>query len=350
MAGGGGTRLWPQSRINRPKPFVDLFDEDTLIQKAYQRIRPLVPPEHIYIVAGERYANLIRTQLPELPPENFIAEPEGRNTAPAIGLGAIHIQKHAPQGVMAVLTADHLVRKEARFREAIRAAGEVAETGALVTLGIKTTGPATGFGHIEQGEPLGQFNGFEAYRAVRFTEKPDLETAVAFFASQRYHWNSGMFIWRIDRIMAEFARQMPGLHEALSTISAAIGTPHKQKTLEQVWHKVDRISIDYGVMEGAENVAVLPVDIDWSDVGSWSALYDESASAVGDNVVQAGELIDIDTEGCLVQSHKLVATVGLRDLVIVDTGDVLLVCRRDRTQDVRKLVDQLRVEGRDKYL
>jgi mannose-1-phosphate guanylyltransferase len=238
---------------------------------------------------------------------------------------------------MIVLTADHLIRQNARFRDALLAAAQMAASGALVTLGIHPRGPVTGFGYIEQGEALGQFGGFEAYRVVRFTEKPDPDTARRFVASGRYHWNSGMFVWRVEAIMAEIARQMPDLHAALTEIDADIG----------------EVSIDYGVMEGARATAVLPVDVGWRDVGSWAAVYEESASAPGANVVLRegnGELLAVDTKGCLVHSDKLVVTLGLRDLVIVDTGDVLMICPRDRAQEVRKLVEALQDEQREEYL
>jgi mannose-1-phosphate guanylyltransferase len=353
MAGGGGTRLWPHSRLDHPKQFVKLFGDRTLAQMAYDRIQPLIPPEDIYVVTGERYADLVREQLCDLPPGNLIAEPVGRNTAPAIGLGALYIRRRAPQGTMIVLTADHLIRQNARFRDALLAAAQMAASGALVTLGIHPRGPVTGFGYIEQGEALGQFGGFEAYRVVRFTEKPDPDTARRFVASGRYHWNSGMFVWRVEAIMAEIARQMPDLHAALTEIDAALGTPQEEAVLERVWYDIGEVSIDYGVMEGARATAVLPVDVGWRDVGSWAAVYEESASAPGANVVLRegnGELLAVDTKGCLVHSDKLVVTLGLRDLVIVDTGDVLMICPRDRAQEVRKLVEALQDEQREEYL
>lgn len=351
MAGGGGTRLWPHSRLKQPKQFVDLFGAHTLLQEAYNRIKPLVPPENVYVVTGMRYAETVRTQLTNLPPENVIVELEGRNTAPAAGLGALYIHQRDPKATMVVLTADHLIRKDQHFREALVAAGQAADTGALVTLGIHPNGPATGFGYIEQGEPIGTFGkDFEAYQVVRFTEKPDRQTAIAFFASQRYYWNSGMFIWKVGALLDEIERQMPKLHTALQEIDAGLGTSQEQAVMERVWYDIDKISIDYGVMENARDVVVLPVDIGWSDVGSWAALYDEAAQTPGSNVVQAGELLEMDTEGCLVQSDKLVAAVGLRDLVIVDTEDVLLICPRERTQEVRKLVAILEEQGRDQLL
>ena len=353
MAGGGGTRLWPHSRLARPKQFVNLFGERSLFQITCDRIAPLIPPENIFVVTGARYIDLARAQQPALPPENFITEPAVRNTAPAVGLGTLHIRRRDPNATVAVLSADHLIRKEQHFRACIAAAAQIAASGTVVTLGIHPDGPNTGFGYIEQGEPLGVFGGFEAFRVARFTEKPDAETAQRFIASGRYHWNSGMFIWTVKTVMAELERQQPALHAALCEIDAAMGKPDARAVLERVWAGLEAISVDYAVMEGARDVAVLPVDIGWRDVGSWAAVYDELAQAADANVTATagkGVLLAVDTEGCLVQSDRLVATVGLRDLVIVDTGDALLICPRDRTQEVKTLVTLLQESARDAYL
>ncbi|MCZ7543701.1 MAG: sugar phosphate nucleotidyltransferase [Anaerolineae bacterium] len=351
MAGGGGTRLWPLSRIDHPKQFVGLFGRRSLFQLAYDRIASLIPPARVFVVTGARYANLVHAELPDLPRENIIVEPEGRNTAPAVGLGALHIRRCDPEATMAVLTADHVIHKAAVFRDVLAAGAQVAAGGALVTLGVRPNAPNTGFGYIEQGESLGAVGDFEAYRVVRFTEKPDLETAERYVASGRYHWNSGMFVWRVERIMAEFARQQPALYAALRDIDAGLGAPDPRAALERVWRDIDPISIDYAIMEGARQVAVLPVDIGWRDVGSWDAVYAETAATPGENVMNGdGELLAVDTEGCLVHSDRLVAAVGLQNLVIVDTGDALLICPRERAQDVRQVVAQLRAAQRDEYL
>ena len=355
MAGGGGTRLWPESRAALPKQFIRLFKERSLIQIAFDRVVPLIPPERVLIVTGARYADLIHKQLPSLPQQNIIAEPAGRNTAPAVGLGAVYLRRRDPEAVMAVLTADHIMHREDTFRAALAAAGEAAQTpGRAVTLGITPAGPETGYGYIERGEPLGSIQGPTFFHVSSFREKPDRPTAEEFVRSGRFFWNSGMFVWRVDTVLREIERQLPALYTALVEIEAALDTAGRERITNRVWDGITPISIDYGVMEGARDVVVLPVDPSWNDVGSWSAVHDEGqAQMLADenhNVVQAGELVALDTQGCLIRSGKLVATVGLRDLVVIDTEDALLICPRDRAQETREVVSRLRQAGRDDLL
>lgn len=351
MAGGGGTRLWPESRLALPKQFIQLFREKSLLQIAFDRITPLVPPSRVFVATGQQYKEIVRKMLPDLPVENIITEPCGRNTAPAIGLGAVHLLKRDPNAVMAALTADHIMHREDIFRAALESAAGAAQSGRIVTLGIRPSGPETGYGYIERG---GLTDGAGFYPVVRFREKPDLETAKRFVESGRFYWNSGMFIWRVDVVLGEMARQLPDLHRALLEIEACLGAADQETRIERIWSAIRPISIDYGIMEGAGNVHVLPVDPGWTDVGSWSAVYDEildqrEKELPDGNVVQKGELLAIDTHGCLVRSDKLVAAIGLRDLVIVDTGDALLICPHDQTQRVKELVDMLKERGRAEY-
>jgi mannose-1-phosphate guanylyltransferase len=352
MAGGVGTRLWPLSRRNRPKQSLRLIGERTMFEHAIDRIAPLFQPEEIFVVAGADQVGTLWAQAPELPQENLIAEPEGRGTAPAIGLGAIHLHRKDPDAVMAVLTADHFISDVALFRRALAAAEQVAAEGHLVTLGIKPAAPSTGYGYIKQGESLGKMDGFEVFRAERFTEKPSAETALHMVESGEYSWNSGMFIWQVARILEEFERQMDAFYAQLAEVEATLGTPGYKPTLGRVWPQVTKQTIDYGVMEGAGDVAVIPVDIGWSDVGSWASLLDLlPADASGNTVV--GPHAGIDTRDTLVfnkNGKRLVATIGVADLVIVDTEDALLVCPKEREQDVREMVRMLEREGRGEYL
>jgi len=355
MAGGGGTRLWPESRTAFPKQFIKLLDERSLVQIAFDRIIPLIPPERVLIVTGRRYAEMVREQLPALPADNVIAEPSGRNTAPAIGLGAIHLRRRDPSAVMAVLTADHIMRQENTFRAALAAAGAAAQDGRIVTLGITPSGPETGYGYIERGDPLGEFDGHTIFSVTRFREKPDRATAERFVSSGRFFWNSGMFIWQVSTVLKEMEQQQPNLHAALTEMEAALGTLQEAEVTGRVWPTICPISIDYGIMEGAKNVAVLPVDPGWNDVGSWSAVYHESrgrslSRPQDDNVAQGGEHLAIDTQGCLIRSKKLVATIGLQDLIIIETDDALFICPRDQAQRVKTLVNQLEEQGREEYL
>jgi len=350
MAGGIGTRLWPLSRRNRPKQSLKLVGERTMLQYAVGRIAPLFPPEQIFVVTSAEHVEPLAAQAPELPAENFIVEPEGRGTAPAIGLGAIHLRRQDPEAVMAVLTADHFIAEEARFRRALTAAGQMAAEGHLITLGIEPASPSTGYGYIKQGECLGEVCGFKVFRVECFTEKPDLETATRMVESGSYSWNSGMFIWRAERILEEFRRQMPQFYAQLMRVERALGTPAYQATLKRIWPRVAKQTIDYGVMERAEDVVVIPVDIGWSDVGSWGSLLALLPADEEGNIL-VGPHVGLDTRDTLVFGQgRLIATIGLEGLVIVDTEDALLVCAREREQDVRDIVRRLEESGDTEWL
>ena len=349
MAGGGGTRLWPLSRKDRPKQLLKLLGDRTLFQLAVDRLAPLFPPERILIVTSAAYVIEMRRQCPALPADNFVVEPEPRGTAPAIGLAALRVRQRDASGIMACLTADHFIRDEARFRDLLAAAAQIAQQDYLVTLGIAPTFPATGFGYIQRGEQLTTFGEFEVFRARRFKEKPALPEAEAMLADGRHAWNSGMFVWRVERLLAEFARQMPGFHQQLMAIEA------DPASLPQIWQSAPTTTIDYGIMEGAGEVAVIPVkDLGWSDVGSWESLLDVLEPDEAGNIVIGGPHLGLATTGSLVHSdhnrRRLVATLGVSDLVIVDTEDVLLVCPRERAQEVRALVERLKKEAREQYL
>jgi mannose-1-phosphate guanylyltransferase len=272
MAGGSGTRLWPLSRQQHPKQALQLAGERTMFQMAVDRLLPLFSPANILVVTRADYAEILGAQTPTLPSGNFIIEPEGRGTAPAIGLAAAHIQHRDPEAVMSVLTADHFIAQDERFRRALRAADQAARKGYLVTLGIQPTAPSTGFGYIQQGSRLDVFEDLTVYELGRFTEKPALETAQKMLAEGGYSWNSGMFIWKVERILAEIKRQMPEFYAQLAEIAASFGTTHESEVLARVWRKVGKQTIDYGVMEGATAAAVIPVDIGWVDIGSWASL------------------------------------------------------------------------------
>lgn len=354
MAGGVGTRLWPLSRRDRPKQSLRLVGERTMFEHAVDRIAPLFQPEQILVVTGAEHVASLEAQAPELLPESFIVEPEGRGTAPAIGLGAIHLRRQDPEAIMAVLTADHFIADVARFRQVLAAAAQVAEEGHLVTLGIMPSSPSIGYGYIKQGESLDTVEGFPVFRAERFTEKPSPETAIHMVESGEYSWNSGMFLWRVDRILEEFQRQMPEFYVQLAEVEATLGPSGYgagyEATLNRVWPQVTRQTIDYGVMEGAEDVVVIPVDIGWSDVGSW-AIVSELLPADEEGNTVVGPHVGIDTQDTLVFGKKrLIATIGLEGMVIVDTEDALLVCAREREQEVRALVRELEARGETSYL
>jgi len=352
LAGGSGTRLWPRSRQRRPKQLLDLINNNTLLQNTVLRIRPLVPEEHILVMTGREYADLVQNQVPSLPPENIIAEPEARGTAPCTGLAAIHVERRAGDDVLIQLHADAHIEKEEEFRQILAAAVQAAQEGHLVTTGIVPRYVETGFGYIQRGQLVTQINGRPVYRVERFTEKPDCATAKAFVDSGRYYWNSGIFIWRVSSILAEFERCQPRLYSQLRAIQAAFGTPEEEEATQRIWAEIQTQTIDVGIMEKARDVVVIPADIGWSDIGSWASLVDIlSANDEGNIVLGNGSHLGLDTKDSLIYSaHRLVATIGLENIVIVDTDDVILVCPRERAQDVKKLVDRLKKEGREEYL
>ncbi|MGQ0602539.1 MAG: mannose-1-phosphate guanylyltransferase [Anaerolineales bacterium] len=341
MAGGGGTRLWPLSRQATPKQSIQLLGSGsaarTLYQIAVDRLSPLFPAEQILVVTNSQYAPSLQEQQPAIPHGNFIIEPQQRGTAPALGLAALAVRQRDPHGLMACLTADHFMQNEPLFRQLLMAAAEVAKEDHLVTLGVTPTFPSTGMGYIQRGEALGQFGEFAVYRVARFKEKPQLEAAQAMLADGLHSWNSGMFIWKGERLMAEFARQMPDFHTQLLRIE---GDP---AALNTVWASVPNVTIDYGIMEHAQEVAVIPAGaLGWDDVGSWEAVFEVLPHDKAGNAVVGTELLGLDTHDTLIHSsngrRKLVATIGVKDLIVVDTGDVLLICPREKAQDVRALV------------
>ncbi|MCO6451005.1 MAG: mannose-1-phosphate guanylyltransferase [Caldilineales bacterium] len=352
LAGGVGSRLWPRSRKSTPKQFLDLLgDGRSMLQHAYDRVEPLVSPSQMLVITNAEYVSDVAAQLPDLPAENIIAEPVARGSAAAIGLAAIHLARRDPDAIMAVLTADHLMRRPETLRQVLVAAAELAQRGELVTLGIRPSHPETGYGYIEMGETLGVFNHMPAQRVNRFLEKPDLATAQAFVDAGNYAWNSGMFIWRVDTILAEFEQQMPPLHHTLQGLRPALGTDAEADAFAQFWMPLtDHSTIDYGVMEGAKSVAVFPADLGWDDIGSWAALLAILEKNTDGNAAQARH-VQVDSRNNLIFSaERLIAAVGLEDMIIVDTPDAVLVMPAERAQDVKKVISQLREQGLAHYL
>jgi mannose-1-phosphate guanylyltransferase len=351
MAGGSGTRLWPLSRQARPKQALRLVGDRTMFQHSVERLNPAFTPERTFVVTAMEQVGTLLRQAPQLPGGNFIVEPLPRGTASAIGLAALFLRQRDPDATMAVLTADHYIVDDEAFKRVLSAAYQVAQQGFLVTLGIKPTFASTGFGYIGRGEPLSEAEGMTAYRVSAFREKPDTATAESFLTDGLHTWNSGMFIWRVDRILAEMQRQMPRFYDQLMQIDAAIGTDRESLVMSYIWPRVAAQTIDYGIMEGAQDVAVIPADIGWSDIGSWATLLDILPGDKDGNVVIDADHMGVDTTQTLVYgNNRLVATIGVSDLVIVDTDDVLLICSRDRAQEVRKIVEKLRMNGGTKYL
>lgn len=345
MAGGRGERLWPLSTSETPKQFIKLGGK-SLFQETVARAARLVRAENIYIVAPAAYRRLIQDQV-ELPLENVLIEPVPRSTAACIGLAAALLKREAPNSIMVVLPADHVIQKEDQFIEVLKIAVEIAAAGdRFVTLGIIPDHPATGYGYIQfDPERIIRFSSAEgeirAYKALSFTEKPDRERAEGYLKAGNYLWNSGIFIWRMNAILQALKRYMPDLFRLLTM---DLSEPEFRRGYE----RLEAVSIDYGVMEKAENVWVIPVDMGWSDVGDWAALEDIYDCDAQGNVVLANHL-GVDTQGCVLFSErrdKLIATIGLEDLVVVDTEEALLVMKKDRAQEVREILKQLQRQGR----
>lgn len=351
MAGGGGTRLWPLSRREHPKQMLKLVGDRTMFQLSVDRLLPLLPADHIFVVTAADQVAPLAAQYPALSRENFIVEPVGRGTASCIGLSAVHLRRRDLDAVMIVVTADHFIRRGETFRAVLRAAQSVAEDGYLVTLGIDPAFASTGYGYIRRGARLGRAGGFDYFQVERFTEKPDAATAEAFLREGVYAWNSGMFIWQVSTILDEMRRSMPALTAVLDDLDAALGTEMYDEALYRLWPALHKETIDYGIMEKADKVAVIPVDLDWSDIGAWSSVRDLHVPDADGNIL-LGDTIDIASKDTLVfsQGERLIVTIGVEDLIVVDTPNAVLVTRRDQSQRVREVVERLRAEGREDQL
>ena len=351
MAGGRGERFWPKSRKTTPKQFLSITDPGkTMIQSTVERIAPIVKAEDLMIATNREYKDLVRAQIPEVPEGNILCEPTARNTAPCIGWGAVTARKRYGDALMIVLPSDHLVKQSALFRRALKnALRTAAETDDLVTLGITPVAPDTGYGYIrydtEQEDGIG--NGF---RVLSFVEKPDQETARRYLASGDYLWNSGMFIWKASAILKKIQELLPELYGQLKAIEDAIGTERETETVNEVFREIKPISIDYGIMEKAENVCVLPSSFGWDDVGSWLAVGRFNPGDDRNNVIR-GDAVTVDSTRCIVQGgEKLIALVGMEDTIVVDTKDALLVCAKDSAGDIRKVLEELRKTNRTELL
>ena len=349
MAGGRGERFWPRSRKALPKQFLSLTgDGKTMIRLTVERIAPLVAIEDVYISTNSEYRELVRAQLPELPEENILCEPVGRNTAPCIGLGAEYISAREGEAMMIVLPSDHLIQYNAMFLRTLQDACETAEEGdRLVTIGITPNAPETGYGYIRF---LPGITEGRAFAVDRFVEKPDLETAKSYLASEEYLWNSGMFVWKTSSILKNIRTFMPETYAGLERIRAAVGTEREQETLRREFTAFESQSVDYGVLEKAENIWILPGSFGWDDVGSWLAVERFNKTNDYGNVV-SGDFITVDTRNCILQGEgRLIATVGIKDLVVVDAGDAMLIAAKDSVGNIKKVLETLKICNRTEVI
>ena len=350
MAGGKGERFWPKSRVNMPKQFLSLTDDGkSMIQHTVERLKDIVEFENIYVVTNELYKGLVNEHIPEIPKENIIVEPVAKNTAPCIGLAAIHIAKKNRDSKMIVLPADHLIKFNEIFTDTLKTALDVVENGDnLATIGITPNYPETGYGYInfKRGDSLQK----NVYEVLKFEEKPNIEKAKEYLASGQYLWNSGMFIWKTSTILKCFKEFLPEIYNGLEVIETSIGTNNYEKVLKEEFVKLPSESIDYGVMEKAENIYVIPGNFGWDDVGSWLSLERINKTNQDGNVIK-GNVISIKTKNSIIQGgDKLIATIGLKDVVIIDTDDAMLICHKNNTQEVKEIISNLRICNRNEYL
>jgi mannose-1-phosphate guanylyltransferase len=351
MAGGSGTRFWPASRRHRPKQLLPLSSEIPLLRITADRILPLVGTERLWVVTTAATATATRELLGDISADHILAEPTGRDTAACAAYAARVVLHHDPDAVCLVLPADHVILDEDRFRSAMAAGGGAVEThGGLLTFGIKPTHPETGYGYLRLGAKRFESESWPIHTLDQFVEKPDRDTAAEYLADGGYLWNSGMFAWRATDLLAEVRRQLPLLFDGIGVIGDALGTPAEDETLEEIYPHLPRTSVDFGIMESAEQCWSMPVDFDWSDVGSWPALAEVLAADDRGNVAR-GRTLELDAEGSiLVGDGVLVAAVGVRDLVVVATPDAVLVVPKDDAQRVKEVVEALRNRGWDDLL
>lgn len=346
MAGGAGTRFWPASREHRPKQLLPILGDRPLLRRTVDRVLDLVGPERILVVAGQSHGREVRRVLADLPPENVILEPMGRNTAAACGLAAWWLKQKAGHGVMAVLPADHLIEPTETFHQDLEAAALAARDGGrLVTLGLVPTRAETGYGYLEQGDYLGEFHGRKAYELLSFKEKPDKATAKAYLAQGGYFWNAGIFIWEADSILERTAELLPDLARGLKELAPALLTENQEEALARIYPGLPAVSVDFGIMEKAKGKCMIPAGFSWSDVGSWAEIHHLSDKDESGNAAE-GRVLCQDSENCLIKAgHRQVVLLGVKDLVVVETEDALLIMDKAKAQEVGLVLNALREKG-----
>ncbi len=358
MAGGGGTRFWPWSRENQPKQILPVLSDRPMIWDPVERILPLIPREKIFIVTAQSQVADLQKQVPQLAPENILAEPVGRNTAPCLCLAALHVLRKDPKGIMVVLPADHFIGNHRGFRKTLQAAVTFARSqDYLITLGVRPTEPETGYGYIESGGTLTTVLGVPVHAVKSFREKPTRAKARSFLRGRKHLWNSGMFIWRASVFGEAVKEFLPDLYREMKTLEKSLGTRREKRALEKTYAGCPSISVDYGIMEKAKNVALIEAQFLWSDVGNWGTLGKiRSLDKDGNTRILCGrtgrgQVLLLDSAGCVVRSEeKLIAGIGLRDMIIVEAGNAVLVCPRDRSQEVRRVLKELQERDLKEYL
>ncbi|MEQ8524246.1 mannose-1-phosphate guanylyltransferase [Gracilimonas sp.] len=346
MAGGSGTRFWPKSTMKRPKQFLSLFGEGTMIQNTAKRIESLIPQERVMVVTNDGYVDIVREQLPKVPSENIVGEPVAKNTAPCVAVAAEMLYKKDPEAVMVVLPADHHITEPEAFNEYLKAAIEKAKAGQnLITIGINPDRPETGYGYIHGNNNSEEvLNGKKVHPVTAFKEKPNVETATEFLNSGDYYWNSGMFVWTAKTILDEIHKYLPEMYDLVKVAGEKIFTNNHQEAINGFYHSCESVSIDYGIMEHAKSVYVVPGEFGWNDVGSWTAAYELEEKDSNGNVVKAerAAFSEATKNYVSVESGKMISIVGLEGVAVVETEDAILVCKLDKDQNVKEIVQQLK--------
>lgn len=354
MAGGVGTRLWPLSRKNSPKQLQTFIGDKSMIQETFDRVKEIVPVENILISTNDHYKKQIMEQLPEIPGNNYILEPVGRNTAPAMGLIAAHIIKRDPKAIVTTLASDHLVNNKDNFINVIKAAFEVIDKNPeyINTIGLKPTFAHTGLGYIEKGEEFSTSsnNSSISYKVKQFVEKPNLETAQKYVDSGNFFWNASYFTWQAKELLDIIKKHQPDIYSHLEKIIDAIGTNRETRIVAEEFNLMPELAIDY-IVEQLDKVSLIPADLGWDDIGSWQVLQEIMADLSGKDVIERGNHLGLDNKNCLVYAQdRLVATVGLENIVVVDTPDATLICNKNRSQEVKKIIDKLKEKKMEEYL
>lgn len=354
MAGGGGTRFWPLSRLSTPKQLLNITGDDSMINDTIKRIRDIIPPDKILIVTNKVQERMLKEVIPsDIPTENILIEPVGRNTAACIAFASLIIkQRSNDDAVMGVFPSDHYIKNTEEFQRVLKAACNIAENeNKMVTMGITPTFPSTGYGYINFDRDKSVVVGDKtAYEVLEFVEKPDLRKAKAYLNNGNYLWNSGMFVWKNSVILSNFERFLPRLYREIKQLERYLDTADEKQKIEEIYPTLPSISIDYGIMERAEDVVVIPGDFGWNDLGSWDSLGSVFPTDDDGNIA-IGDFVGIETKNSIIYANdRLVATVGLEDMIVVETNDSILVCPKQKAQDVKKVVEQLKKMGRQDLL
>jgi len=353
LAGGSGTRLWPVSRKNKPKQIQPFFDNKTLLQKTWQRLKNGFGKEDIFIITSEKQKDYIKEQLPDFLDENLILEPAAKSTAPAIGLAAIKILKQDANASMVTINSDHFIRDEEEYIKILKLAEKVVNKNPdhTVMVGVNPNYPDTGLGYIKMGSTVEKIDGKEIYQADKFVEKPDLETAKEYLKKWEYLWNPAIFVWKLGHLLNLFKKHLPNIYNALEKVNKVIGTEKEMEILADEFKKIEPISIDYGIMEKLTKMLVIPADFGWADIGNWRTIKDILSKNDNDDLVK-GKYVNIDSSGNLVYgaSGKLITAIGIKNMIIIETKDAVLICPKERAQEVKKIVKKIEDNKLDEYL